>query len=93
MRLWVLSLALLSGLRIWRCFDSGIGWWLTALIRPLAWEPPYVVGAALEKAKRQRKGEKKILQKRKNFTSKGKCRVKAKDQPLKYYYKDQKKKM
>ena len=25
----------------------------TALIRPLAWEPPYAAGAALEKAKRQ----------------------------------------
>ena len=25
----------------------------TAPIRPLAWEPPYAVGAALEKAKRQ----------------------------------------
>ena len=27
----------------------------TAPIRPLAWEPPYAVGAALEKAKRQKK--------------------------------------
>ena len=60
MRLWVLSLALLSGLRIQR-FVSGVGrrhgpdialLWLwrrpadTALIRPLAWEPPYAVGAA-----------------------------------------------
>ena len=25
-----------------------------ALIRPLAWEPPYATGAALEKAKRQK---------------------------------------
>ena len=25
----------------------------TALIRPLDWEPPYAVGAALEKTKRQ----------------------------------------
>ena len=30
-----------------------------ALIRPLAWELPYVVGAALEKAKRQKKKKKK----------------------------------
>ena len=30
----------------------------TALIRPLAWEPPYAVGAALEKAKRQKKKKK-----------------------------------
>ena len=27
----------------------------TALIRPLAWEPPYAVGAALKKDKRQKK--------------------------------------
>ena len=27
----------------------------TALIRALAWEPPYAVGAALEKARRQKK--------------------------------------
>ena len=26
----------------------------TALIRPLAWEPPYAEGAAAEKAKRQK---------------------------------------
>ena len=26
----------------------------TAQIRPLAWEPPYVVGVALEMAKRQK---------------------------------------
>ena len=30
----------------------------TALIRPLAWEPPYAVGVALEKAKRQKKKKK-----------------------------------
>ena len=27
----------------------------TALIQPLAWEPPYAAGAALEMAKRQKK--------------------------------------
>ena len=27
----------------------------TALIQPLAWEPPYAIGAAKEKAKRQKK--------------------------------------
>jgi len=34
---------------------------LTAIapIRPLAWEPPYAVGVALEKAKRQKKERKK----------------------------------
>ena len=31
----------------------------TAPIRPLAWEPPYAVGAALEKAKRLKKKRKK----------------------------------
>ena len=30
----------------------------TASIRPLAWETPYVVGASLEKAKRQKKPKK-----------------------------------
>ena len=30
----------------------------TAPIRPLAWEPPYAEGAALEKAKRQKKKKK-----------------------------------
>ena len=42
-----------------RCGSDPILLWLwcrpaaTALIIPLAWEPPYAVGAALEKAKRQ----------------------------------------
>jgi len=31
----------------------------TALITPLAWEPPYAEGAALEKAQRQKKKKKK----------------------------------
>ena len=31
----------------------------TALIRPLAWEPPYAVGAALEKAKKKQKNKTK----------------------------------
>ena len=31
----------------------------TALIRPLAWEPSYALGAALEKAKGQKKKKKK----------------------------------
>ena len=31
-----------------------------ALIRPLAWEPPYAAGAALEKGKRQKKKIKTI---------------------------------
>ena len=31
----------------------------TALIRPLAWDPPHAVDAALEKAKRQKKKKRK----------------------------------
>ena len=71
-RLPVRSLASLSGLRIQRCMSCGVGrrrhsdpallWlWhgLTAVapMRPLAWEPPYAMGAALKKDKRQKKKE------------------------------------
>ena len=70
MRLQVRSLPLLSGLRIRRCCGCGVGCrhgsdptllWLwrrpaaTALIRPLAWEPPYAVGVVQDMAKRQKK--------------------------------------
>jgi len=66
MRLRVRSLASLSGLRIWHCCElwCRLQTWLwyrlaaTALIGPLAWEPPYATGAALEKAKRQKKKKK-----------------------------------
>ena len=34
---------------LWRSLSA------TALIRPLAWEPPYAMGLALEKAKRPKK--------------------------------------
>ena len=51
MKTQVQSLALLSGLRIWR----GYGCWhrpaATALIHLLAWEPPYAVGVALKRQK------------------------------------------
>jgi len=45
-----------------RSSDPALLWlWLwpaaTALIGPLAWEPPYAAGVALEKAKRQKKKE------------------------------------
>ena len=74
MRLQVGSLALLSGLRIQRCCELCVGGrhsldlvllWLwrrpaaTALIGPLAWEPPHATGAALEKAKRQKEKKRK----------------------------------
>ena len=67
MKLRVQTLPLLSGLTIWSC---GVGCrrgsdptllqlWrrlvATDLIRPVAWEPPYAVGAAQEIAKRQKK--------------------------------------
>ena len=70
MRLWVPSLALLSGLRIWHCCElwfrsqtllgSSVVWlWCgsaaTALIRPLAWEPPYAVCEALKGRKTHKK--------------------------------------
>ena len=57
----------LSGLRIWRAMSYGVGCrlgldptllWLwrrpvaVALIRPLAWELSYVMGAALKKKKK-----------------------------------------
>ena len=41
--------------RIPRCCGSGVGWWPTAPIQPLAWEPPYATGAAQEMAKGQKK--------------------------------------
>ena len=67
MRLRVQSLALLSGLRIWRCCELwcrlqtqlrsciAVALANTDPISPLAWEPPCAVGAALEKTKRQKK--------------------------------------
>ena len=53
MRLRVGSLASLSGLKIWRCreFQCRSKTWLGSL----PWESPYAAGAALEKAKRQKK--------------------------------------
>ena len=80
MRLRVQSLALLSGLRIHVAVISGVGCrrgsdpallWLwcrpaaPAPIRPLAWEPPYAVGAAQEMAK---KDEKKTKTKTKTYS-------------------------
>ena len=70
MRFQVQSLASLSGLRIQHCHELWCGSKTklgsrvavalvrpaaTALIRPLAWEPPHDEGVALEKAKRPKK--------------------------------------
>ena len=38
--------------QIWRCGDYGVG---TALIRPLAWELPCAMGAALRRQKKKKK--------------------------------------
>ena len=68
MRMWVQPLPLLNGLRSGIAMSYGIGCrrssdpallWLwcrpaaTAPIRSLAWEPPYVVGAALKRQKKK----------------------------------------
>ena len=37
------------------CCGSGVGLAGTALIRPLAWEPPYAAGAAQEMAKKKKR--------------------------------------
>ena len=70
MKLRVQSLASLSGLRICVALSCGVGCtrgldpellWLwrrpvaAAPIQPLAWESPYAMGAALEKAKKKTK--------------------------------------
>ena len=74
MRLRVLSLALLIGVRIQRCrelwcrfqtrlggLDPALLWLWCRPVRPLAWESPYTAGGgALEKAKRQKIKNKKI---------------------------------
>ena len=49
MRLWVQSLASLSGLRIWCCHELCCRLAAVALIGSLAWEPPYAMGVALKK--------------------------------------------
>ena len=70
MRMWVRSPALLSGLRIWRAVNCGMGHrhspdpallWLwhrpeaTATIGPLAWKPPNAAGIALKKDKKSKR--------------------------------------
>ena len=54
-----------SGVGCRRGSDPALLWlWrrlvATALIIPLAWEPPYAMGPALEKAKRQNKKKRKL---------------------------------
>ena len=57
---WVKDPAFCCGVGCRRGWDPELLWlWrrlaATAPIRPLAWEPPYATGVALEKAKRQKK--------------------------------------
>ena len=51
MRLQVWSLASLRGLRIQHCHELWCRMAATALIWPLAWEPPYASGVALKRPK------------------------------------------
>ena len=51
----VLSLALLRGLRIWRCRELWCMLVATAPIRTLAWESPCAAGVALEKGRKTNK--------------------------------------
>ena len=60
-RLRVQSLASLSGLRIWRCCELWCRAAAEALIRPLAWEPPYATSMALKSKKRKKKKKKRNL--------------------------------
>ena len=68
--MWVRSLALISGLRIWRCRElwcrsqrelrshiavAVVKAKASALIGPLAWEPPYTGGVALPKKQKTEK--------------------------------------
>ena len=52
-----------------RCSSDLVWLWLwcrpvaTAPIRPLAWEPPYAVGVALKRQKRQKQNQKKTHRK------------------------------
>ena len=55
-----------------RCSSDPVLLWrrlaATAPIKPLVWEPPYAVGAALEKAKKdQKKKKKKFLESSKHI--------------------------
>ena len=61
---WVKDAVAVSCGVVCRCSSDSVLLWLwcrpatIALIGPLAWEPPYAAGAALEHAKRQKKKKK-----------------------------------
>ena len=65
MRMWVLSLAALSGLRVWHCRELWcrsqmssdlVSLWCrlaaAAPVQPLPWDPPYATGVALKSSKK-----------------------------------------
>ena len=54
-RMWVWSPALLSGVRIWLCWELWCRSAAAAPIRPRAWELPYATGAVLKKQNKQTK--------------------------------------
>ena len=62
--MWVRSLALLSGFRIWCCHALWCRQATAALIRPLAWEPPYASGAALKSKKKKERKKRKVTRER-----------------------------
>ena len=57
MRMLVQSLALLSELRIWCCYELWCGLAPAALIRPLAWELPYAAGEKEKNKQKEPSGE------------------------------------
>ena len=54
MRIWVQSLALISGLRIWRCCELWCRPAATVPIWPLAWELPHALGVVLKRLKKKK---------------------------------------
>ena len=63
---WGSGLAVSCGVGRRRDWDTALLWlWCrpvaTAPIRPLAWEPPYAAGVALEKAKKKKEKKEKDL--------------------------------
>ena len=55
----VQSLTSFSGLRIQHCCELWCRPAATALVQPLAWEPPYAKGAALKRPKKKKKEREK----------------------------------
>ena len=97
MRIWVRSLASLSGLRIWHCCGAGhrrgsdpVLLWLwhrsaaSALIQPLAQELPYAAGAALKSKKKKKRERERKKWKGRNLN--GYCRNTKKKKNLREYH-------